>query len=435
MRTTDDHPPPRLRVAIDDVRVGTNASPSPADRPGGDATSIPLVDLIAQFRSIQPDVDAAVRRVLERQLFVDGPETTAFEHEFAQFCESEYAVGVSSGTTALELTLEALGVGPGDEVVTVSHTFIATIGAIVRTGATAVFVDVRADNWTMSPDALAAAVTPRTRAIVPVHLYGHPADVPALAAAAPGIPIVEDAAQAHGARYRGRPVGSDGAAACFSFYPAKNLGAYGDAGAIVTNDETLAARVRVLRDHGRNGHKYEHQLVGTNGRMAELQAAVLRAKLPHLPAWTDARRALAARYATHLDRTFERQQVSEWAEHARHLFVVLHPRRDALLEALRERRIGAALHYPVPVHRQEAMHGQPWRTSGSLATTERLAAECLSLPLYPELEPAAVDHISDLLRKLVGADTDQPLTRVNDADALRRHRSSSRYPSTTCTSG
>jgi dTDP-3-amino-3,4,6-trideoxy-alpha-D-glucose transaminase len=363
---------------------------------------ISLVDLGAQYRTIRADVDAAITRVVDRQWFVDGDECAAFEREFAEFCGSSCAIAVSNGTAALELTLEALGVGEGDEVVTVAHTFIATVAPIVRVGATPVFVDVSSDNWTMSPQAVAAAITPRTRAIVPVHLYGHPADVPAIAAAAPGIPIVEDAAQAHGARYHDVPVGTAAAAACYSFYPAKNLGAYGDAGAIVTDDEMLARRLRALRDHGRSGGKYVHRLIGTNARMAELQAAVLRVKLPHLREWTNNRRALARRYEEELSGSFELQVESEWAMHVRHLFVLLHPERDRLLAALNRRGIGAALHYPVPVHRQEALSRHDWRAAGSLAESERLASQCLSLPLYPELPVSAVEQIVRALQEESG---------------------------------
>jgi dTDP-4-amino-4,6-dideoxygalactose transaminase len=393
----------------------------PDDRQGGvehDSRTgdIPLVDLKAQYRTIQADVDEAIKRVVDRQSFVDGVECAAFEREFAEFCGSSCAVAVSNGTAALELTLEALGVDEGDEVVTVSHTFIATVAAIVRVGATPVFVDVSPDNWTMSPQAVAEAVTPRTRAIVPVHLYGHPADVPALAAAAPGVPIVEDAAQAHGGRYHGTPVGTAAAAACYSFYPGKNLGAYGDAGAIVTDDEMLAQRLRSLRDHGRSGGKYVHRLIGTNARMAELQAAVLRVKLPHLRTWTNDRRALAQRYEEELSGSFELQVESEWAMHVRHLFVLLHPERDQLLTALNRRGIGAALHYPVPVHQQEAMRHHDWRAAGTLAESERVASQCLSLPLYSELPASAVDQIARALREA----TDAAAADLQPASAAER---------------
>jgi len=361
----------------------------------GVRTQVPLVDLRAQYRTIEEDVAAALQRVLERQMFVDGPETAAFEAEFAEACEADDCVAVSSGTTALELALAALGVGPGDEVITVSHTFIATAGAIVNTGATPVFVDIDEKTWTMSPEQVAEAVGPRTKAVVPVHIYGHPADVPAIAAAAPGVPIIEDACQAHGARYFGSTVGTYAWAACYSFYPGKNLGAYGDAGAVVTNDRQLAATLRSTRDHGRNtGRKYEHGRLGTNARAGELQAAVLRAKLPYLPEWTEARRRVAERYEAGLrNANVQLQVVQPWAEHARHLFVVLHDDRDRLLAALQAEGIGAAIHYPVPVHRQQAMVDR-WRgLDRGLSVTEAVSSTCLSLPLYPELDDADADRV------------------------------------------
>jgi dTDP-4-amino-4,6-dideoxygalactose transaminase len=366
-----------------------------------DAGTIPLVDLRAQYDSIQADVAAAVDRVLERQAFVGGPESTAFEREFADFCGVEECVALSNGTTALELTLQALGVGPGDEVVTVSHTFVATVSAIVRTGATPVFLDVDERTWTMTPESLAESVRRRTKAIVPVHIYGHPADVPALAAAAPGVPIVEDAAQAHGAHYHDSPVGSASTAACFSFYPGKNLGAYGDAGAVVTRDPALADVLRSLRDHGRAGGRYVHRVFGTNARMADLQAAVLRVKLPRLRAWTRARQELSALYEAGLDGAGVRvQTVAPWANHARHLFVLLHPERDRLLQELRRRGIEAGVHYPVPVHRQPAIAGVRHVVPGhGLPVTEEVAATCLSLPLYPELGETGVRRVLDAVRR------------------------------------
>jgi dTDP-3-amino-3,4,6-trideoxy-alpha-D-glucose transaminase len=357
---------------------------------------IPLVDLKAQYRAIGPEVEAAIGRVLARQSFVNGAETRAFEEEFAAFCEAPETVGVSNGTTAIELILNALGVGPGDEVVTVSHTFMATVGAILRTGATPVLVDVDEATWTMSPEQVAQAVTSQTKAIVPVHLYGNPADVPAIAAAAPGVPIVEDAAQAHGARYRGRAVGAAAAAASYSFYPGKTLGAYGDAGAVTTADSELALRLRRLRDHGRFGAKYEHASVGTNARMSEIQAAVLRTKLAHLPGWIAERRRLCARYEERLASADVRlQRVEPWAEPTWHLYVLLHSERDRLAAELRERGISTGVHYPIPVHRQPAMAGAPHRVQGGrLPVTDELAATCLSLPIYPELAGDGVDRVA-----------------------------------------
>ena len=367
---------------------------------------IPLVDLKAQYRAIHGDVEAAIARVLERQAFINGAETRAFEAEFAAFCEAPEAVGVSNGTTAIELILNALGVGGGDEVITVSHTFMATVGAILRTGATPVLVDVDAATWTMSPEQVAGAVTPRTKAILPVHLYGNPADVPAIAAAAPGVPIVEDAAQAHGARYHGRALGADSVATSYSFYPGKTLGAYGDAGAVTPADSELALRLRRLRDHGRFGAKYEHASVGTNARMSEIQAAVLRAKLAHLPGWIAARQRLCALYERLLKGPGIRlQRVEPWAEHTWHLFVLLHPDRDRLAAELRERGIATGVHYPIPVHRQPAMADAPHRVhGGELPVTDELAAMCLSLPVYPELGEDGVTRVTEAVRDaLAGA--------------------------------
>jgi dTDP-4-amino-4,6-dideoxygalactose transaminase len=350
-------------------------------------TAIPLVDLKAQYRAIGPEIEAAIATVLERQSFINAAETRAFEEDFAAFSGAPEAIGVSNGTTAIELILNALEIGPGDEVITVSHTFMATVGAILRVGATPVLVDVDDATWTMSPGQAARAVTSRTKAIVPVHLYGNPADVPAIAAAAPGIPIVEDAAQAHGARYHGRPIGDAAVAASYSFYPGKTLGAYGDAGAITTADPEVAVRLRRLRDHGRFGAKYEHESVGTNARMDEIQAAVLRTKLRHLPGWIEDRQRLCALYQERLAGPELRlQRVEPWAEHTWHLFVVLHPERDRLAGALRERGISTGVHYPIPVHRQPALQTVEHRVlDGTLPVTDELAASCLSLPIYPEL--------------------------------------------------
>ncbi len=368
------------------------------------SSMLPLVDLRAQYRTLEPEIKAGFERVLERQVFISGPETAAFEHEFAAACEATDCVAVSSGTTALELALRALGVGAGDEVITVSHTFFATVSAIVSTGATPVFVDVEPASWTMAPERVSPAVTERTKAIVPVHIYGHPADVPAIRAAAPGIPVVEDAAQAHLARYYGNAIGSKAQAACYSFYPGKNLGAYGDAGAITTNDLELVERIRALRDHGRTGGaKYEHELLGTNARAAELQMAVLRVKLPHLRAWTNERQRLAERYEALAAYDVELQEVQPWAEHVRHLFVLLRPGRDRLISSLQEAGIGAGVHYPVACHQQPAL-AERFRSVGGLEVTERVAANCLSLPLYAELGEAGVDRVTDVLAPLLLAD-------------------------------
>jgi dTDP-4-amino-4,6-dideoxygalactose transaminase len=387
---------------------------------------IPLIDLQAQYASIRDEVDAAIARVLERQSFIGGPETAAFESEYAQFCGASHCVAVSSGTAALELVLEALGVGPGDEVITVSHTFFATVSAVLRRGAVPVFVDVGPDDWTMAPDLVAEAVSARTKAIVPVHIYGHPCDVPAIAEAAPGIPIVEDAAQAHGARYHGLAIGTGASAACFSFYPGKNLGAYGDAGAVITDDALLAKRVHALRNHGRANEKYEHRSLGTNARASELQMAVLRAKLPHLRRWTELRRSLSLMYELRLALDPSQYQKNQpWAEHARHLFVVRVPQRDRVVGALHSRGIQAGIHYPIPCHRQGALKKLAWRSvPAQLEVTDRVAAECISLPLYPELGADGVERVSAALESALRTSRRGPVQEAVRTVAINAARGS-----------
>jgi dTDP-4-amino-4,6-dideoxygalactose transaminase len=359
--------------------------------------STPLVDLHAQYESMRADIDAAIQRVVRRQVFLAGPETRAFELEFAAFAQAAEAVAVSSGTSALELALWVLGVGPSDEVILPAWTFWATTEAILRHGATPVFVDVKEDDWTLDPHAVGAGLTERTKAIIPVHIFGHPADVPAIATAAPHVAIVEDAAQAHGARYYGAPVGSKGTLSTYSFYPSKNLGAYGDAGAILTNDPKLAARLREIRDHG-SVEKYTHLVAGTNARCDELQAAVLRAKLPKLPEWTARRQELAALYETRLEGIVRMQVTQPWAEHARHLFVVALDPRQAVVKRLREEGIHVGVHYPAACHQQPAWQGARPR----LPVSEALASTVVSLPLYPELGETGVLRICDALLAAIG---------------------------------
>ncbi len=362
---------------------------------------IPLVDLRAQYASIQAEVDAALRRVLETTAFINGPDVRAFEDEFAAFCGARYAVGVASGTVALQLALQACGVGRGDEVITVAHTFCATAEAILHAGATPVFVDIDPRTYNLDPARLAGAITARTRAILPVHLYGQPADLDAIRAIARrhGLAVIEDAAQAHGARYKERPVGPLGDAACFSFYPGKNLGAYGDAGAVTTDDPAIAERVRELRDHGRrvgpDGQraKYEHAVVGYGERLDTLQAAVLRAKLPHLAEWNAARQAIAARYDRWLAGTpVAAPFTAPGCEPVYHLYVVRVSDRAAARQRLAADGIESGIHYPIPLHRQPAFAflNVP---AGALPETERAAAEILSLPIYPELAPADQERV------------------------------------------
>jgi dTDP-4-amino-4,6-dideoxygalactose transaminase len=362
---------------------------------------IPMVDLRAQYLRIAPAVDQAMRRVVESMTFVRGPECTAFELEFARYCGVAHVCGVASGTDALRLALWAYGVSAGDEVVTVAHTFVATAEAVLQNGARPVFVDVDPRSQTMDPACLERAITPRTKAIVPVHLYGHPADMSAIVGIARehGVPVLEDAAQAHGASLSGRRAGALGHAACFSFYPGKNLGAYGDAGAVVSDDAAFIERVRRLAHHGSGANKYDNVVPGTNSRLDALQAAVLRAKLPHLDGWNAERRERVAAYREELAGlgavVLPEEQAG--ARSSWHLFVVRVRDRAGLQSHLAALGVTTAVHYPTPLHRQPALTSAVVPDAG-LPVSERLADEVLSLPLYPELPLAAVRHIARAVR-------------------------------------
>ena len=365
--------------------------------------AVPLVDLTAQYEAIRPEIDAAIARVLSGAEFIMGPDVAAFEAEFAAFCGAEHCVGVGSGTAALELALRALEIGPGDEVITSAHTFIATAEAISAVGATPVFADIDPVIYTLAADAVAERVTPRTRAVIPVHLYGQPAEMDAIMGVAQrfGLAVIEDAAQAHAATWNGRTVGTLADVACFSFYPGKNLGAYGDAGAITTGSAKIAERVRLLRNHGRRD-KYVHDVIGFGHRLDTLQAAILRVKLRHLPAWTAARRRLAAIYCQLLAGSdVVLPTPAAQAEPAWHLFVVLVQERDRVLAALKQAGIGAGVHYPVPLHLQPAYAGLGYR-QGDLPVTERVAATCLSLPLFAEMSDAQQRRVVEALRAAIG---------------------------------
>ena len=369
-------------------------------------TKLPLVDLKAQYRAIKPEIDAAIQRILESTAFINGPDVSAFEVEFAQFCGVSYAIGVASGTAALQLALAAFEIGPGDEVITVAHTFCATAEAIAHVGARPVFVDIDPQTYTIDPEAIEKAITPKTRAIIPVHLYGMPADMDAINAIAQarGLVVIEDAAQAHGAHYRGRIVGSLGHAACFSFYPGKNLGAYGDAAAVTTNDPEIAQRLFALRDHGRmrqaNGKaaKYEHTIIGFGERLDTLQAAILRVKLRYLPEWTARRQHLANVYRqllAHLP-SVDLPHTPEDRTSVYHLFVVRAPQRDVLRAKLLAQDIETGIHYPIPLHLQKAFSHLGYQ-AGDLPHTERAAAEILSLPLFPEMGEADCARVAQAI--------------------------------------
>ncbi len=361
--------------------------------------NIPLVDLRAQYDELRGQIDAAVRDIIDRSSFIGGPYVEGFERDFATYCRVHYAVGTSSGTSALHLALLACDVGPGDEVITTPHTFTATAEAIFHAGARPVFVDIDMDSYEIDPTQIEDTVTERTKAIIPVHLYGRPAEMDPIMDIANrhGLKVIEDAAQAHGAEYKGQRVGSIGNVACFSFYPAKNLGAYGDGGIVITNNEEIAKEVRILHDHGRR-EKYEHLLVGYGYRLDALQAAILKVKLAHLDEWNQRRRESAETYCellNGLDLVLPTEP-----EHLRsvyHLFVVRTPRRDALRKHLRAKGIHTGIHYPIPLHLQPCFN-QLGYSGGDFPNAEKAAEEVLSLPLYPELTEVQIGYIADSVR-------------------------------------
>jgi dTDP-4-amino-4,6-dideoxygalactose transaminase len=368
--------------------------------------TVPIVDLRAQYLRIQAAVDGAIARVVASTQFVGGDECRLFEQEFAAFCGVRHAVGVANGTDALALALRALGVGSGDEVVTVANTFIATGEAILLNGAKPVFVDVDEGSFTMDPERLEGAITARTKVILPVHLYGHPAPMTEIRAVAAlhGLPVLEDAAQAHGAEIAGRRAGSLGHAACFSFYPGKNLGAYGDAGMVVTDDADFAGRVRQVANHGAGTARYDNVVPGTNSRLDALQAAVLRAKLSHLEDWTAERRERAAAYGRLLEGVpgvvLPREQA--WGRSAWHLYTLRVTNRDGLQAHLTAGGIATAVHYPRPIHLQPAMAAAGGRP-GDLPVSERLSQEVIQVPLYPELAKESLERIAQEVRAFYGA--------------------------------
>ncbi|KQV70297.1 DegT/DnrJ/EryC1/StrS family aminotransferase [Rhizobium sp. Root1220] len=356
---------------------------------------IPLLDLKAQYASIKGEVDAAALRVLASGHYVLGEEVARLEEEFAAYCNARHAIAVNTGTSALHLSLLAAGVGPGDEVITVSFTFVATASAICYTGARPVFVDVEPVTLTMDPTKLEAAITPRTKAIVPVHLYGQMADMDAIRAIADkhGLPVIEDACQAHGAEYKGRRAGSIGVSGCFSFYPGKNLGACGEGGIVVTSNDEHAKTIRMLRDWGQE-QRYHHLLKGFNYRMDEIQGAILRVKLRYLEDWTEARRARADRYSALLagSRVVRAPVAVADRRHVYHVYAVRSHDREHLQHALRADGIHTGLHYPIPVHLQKAHADLGYRT-GDLPVSEAAAREVLSLPIYPELTLRQVEQV------------------------------------------
>jgi dTDP-4-amino-4,6-dideoxygalactose transaminase len=365
-------------------------------------SGVKFLDLQAQYQSIKTEIDEAVLKVLASSQYVLGPEVEAFEKEFADAHDVAEGVALNSGTSALHVALLAGGIGPGDEVITVPMTFTATAAAVAYTGAVPVFVDVDPDDFTMDPALVEAKITPRTRAIMPVHIYGQPADLDPLIAIAEnhGLLLIEDAAQAHLAEYRGRKVGGIGHMAGFSFYPGKNLGAYGEGGLATTNDPELARKMRLLRDWGQD-RKYHHKMLAYNYRMDAIQGAVLRVKLRHLKGWTEARRRIAALYRERLANLGVRPaQEAEGRRHVSHVFSIFHPARDELQDFLATRGIQSGKHYPVPLHLQEA-YAQLGHREGDFPVSEAIAREQLSLPIYPEMTDSDVDLVCEAVAEFV----------------------------------
>ncbi len=365
--------------------------------------NVPFLDLKSLHEPIKDEINEAIQKVLDSSAFAGGPFVEQFEREFAAFCKCEYAIGVGSGTEALWLALLALGIGSGDEVITVPNTFIATAEAISFCGATPVFVDIDEQTYTMNPALVEGAITPKTKAIIPVHIFGQMADMDAImsVARAHGLYVVEDACQAHGAEYKGMAAGSIGDAGCFSFYPGKNLGCIGEAGAVVTCDSALATKIKVLRDHGQV-QKYFHHQVGWNARMDGIQAAVLSVKLKYISEWNEARRQHAQRYDDLLSGCTEliTPQQSQSGRHVYHVYAVRQNRRDALMKTLTEEGIGSGIHYPCPVHLQQAYHSLGI-TEASYPVSERCADEFVSLPMFPHLKTEQIVHVTEVIKSFL----------------------------------
>ncbi len=361
---------------------------------------VPFVDLKAQYLSIKAEVDAAVLSLLESTQFVLGKEVAAFEELFAAYTQTSYVMGVNTGTSALHLALLAAGIGRGDEVITTPFTFIATVSAIDYTGATPVFVDIDPVSFTIDPAKIEAAITPRTKAILPVHLYGQPAEMAPIMEIARrhNLVVIEDAAQAHGAEYRGQRVGSIGDLGCFSFYPGKNLGAYGEGGAVTTNNPEFARTIRMLRDWGAE-RKYYHDLKGYNYRLEGVQGAVLKVKMQYIEAWTEARRAVAARYDAQLPALgIATPTVLPERRHVYHIYAIREPRRDQLQTFLHDHGVSTGIHYPIPVHLQKAF-AELGHKEGDFPHSEAAAREVLSLPMYPELSVEQQDQVIAALKQ------------------------------------
>lgn len=360
---------------------------------------IPQLRLDLQYKSIKKEIDSTIQKVLKSGWFILGKELESFEKEFAKFNDSKYSVGVNSGTDALHLSLRALNVKQGDEVITVPNTAIPTISAISLTGAKPVFVDIHKESYNLNPNKLERAITKRTKAIIPVHLYGQSADMDPILKIAKkhNIPIIEDCAQSHGAIYKGKKTGNFGIAGCFSFYPSKNLGAYGDAGLITTNNRGMYEKLVLLRNYGQKD-RYFHTEKGTNSRLDEMQAAVLRVKLKHLNKWNEKRRKIAKIYTEGLKNILTPKEMN-YSKHVYHLYVIRTKHRERLIDHLKKNKVGTQIHYPIPAHLQKAYYGLNIKR-GAFPVAEKCAKEILSLPLYPELKETEVRSIIKLINNL-----------------------------------
>ena len=365
---------------------------------------VPLIDLKIQHRSIAAEVEAAIKNVCDNTAFILSDEMKAFESEFAAYCGAKHGIGVANGTDALFLAMKAVGVGDGDEVIVPANTFIATAAAVSHAGATPVFVDVEADTYCIDPKKIKSAITPKTKAILPVHLYGHPADMDAIMdiARANGLRVVEDCAQAHGTLYKGKQVGSIGDAAGFSFYPSKTLGAYGDAGIVLTNSDEICENLKLLRDNGRTTW-YEHSIIGYNSRLDGIQAAVLRIKLKHLDEWVEARRSHAKQYVQLLGDVSGLTLPIERAEatHSYYVYVVRADNRDEVMAQLKEKGCGCGVHYPVPLHLQPA-YAFLGGKEGDHPISEAYAKQIISIPMFPELTAEQVAEAADIIKEVIG---------------------------------
>lgn len=361
--------------------------------------AVPYLDLKAQMRPIRAELDAAIARTLDNCSFCLGPDVAQFEKDFASLIGTKHCIAMNSGTSALHIAMLLLGIKPGDEVITTPFTFVATSWAISYVGAKPVYVDIDDATFNLDPKLVERAITPRTKAIMPVHLYGHPVDLDPLLEIAKkhNLPLVEDTAQAHCAKYKSRTVGTMGAMSCYSFYPGKNLGAAGEGGALLVNDDAMAARARALREHG-STVRYYHDEVGFNYRMEGIQGAVLGVKVKHILNWTAGRQRVAHRYHELLAGTpLQLPREASWAESAYHLYVVRHPKRDELKKHLEANSVGCALHYPLPLHLQKCYANLGYKP-GDFPVSEKAARECLSLPIYPEMTDAQIQRVAEVVK-------------------------------------